>query len=99
MSMLGLGLMLDLTRLNTGVQISFLLVRKSLLPGECYYSQLKGSQTSPQMLCPESESPKLREKSMLLHCCGRLILSVLGTWTLGITVIRAKLSPNANERG
>ena len=22
---------------------------------------------------------------MLLHCCGRLILSVLGTWTLGIT--------------
>ena len=49
------------------------------------------------MLCPESESPKLREKSMLLHCCGRLILSVLGTWTLGITVIRAKLSPNANR--
>ena len=22
---------------------------------------------------------------MLLHCCGHLILSVLGTWTLGIT--------------
>ena len=22
---------------------------------------------------------------MLLHCCGRLILSVWGTWTLGIT--------------
>ena len=59
--MLGLGLTLDLTRLNAGVQISFLLVRKPLLPGECYSSQLKGSRTSPQMLCPESESPKLRE--------------------------------------
>ena len=59
--MLGLGLTLVLTKTNTGVQISLLLVRKPLLPGECYSSQLKGSRTSPQMLCPESESPKLRE--------------------------------------
>ena len=49
------------SKTNTGVQISLLLVRKPLLPGECYSSQLKGSQMSPQMLCPVSESPKLRE--------------------------------------
>ena len=59
--MLGLGLTLDLIRINTGVHRSLLLVRKPLLPGECYSSQLKGSRTSPQMLCPESEYPKLRE--------------------------------------
>ena len=52
-----------LTKLNTGVQISFLQVKKPLLPGECYSSQLKGSWTSPQMLCPKSESPKLREQT------------------------------------
>ena len=60
----GLGLTLDLSRTNTGVQISLLLVRKPLLPGECYSSQLKGSRTSPQMFCPESESPKLREQGV-----------------------------------
>ena len=32
---------------------------------------------------------------MLLHCCGRLILSVLGTRTLGITVGKV----HARERG
>lgn len=63
-TMLGLGLMLVLTRTNTSVQISLLLVRKPLLPGECYSSQLKGSRTSPQMLCPVSESPKLTEKDI-----------------------------------
>ena len=36
--MLGLGLMLDLTRINTDVQRSLLLVRKPLLLGECYSS-------------------------------------------------------------
>ena len=56
-TMPGIGLTLDLTRINTGVQRSLLLVRKPLLPGECYSSQLKGSWTSPQMLCPESEFP------------------------------------------
>ena len=60
-TMPGLGLTLDFTRINTGVQRSLLLVRKPLLLGECYSSQLKGSWTSPQMLCPESESPKLRD--------------------------------------
>ena len=60
----GLGLTLDLTRTNTGVQISLLLVRKPLLPGECYSSQLKGSRMSPQKFCPESESPKLREQGV-----------------------------------
>ena len=63
-TMPGLGLMLVLTRTNTGVQISLLLVRKPLLPGECYSSQLKGSRTGPQMFCPESESPKLREQDV-----------------------------------
>ena len=57
---LGLGLT-RANKLNTSVQIAFLQVRKPLLPGECYSSQLKGSRTSPRMLCPESESPKLRE--------------------------------------
>ena len=60
-TMPGIGLTLDLTRINTGVQRSLLLVRKPLLPGEYYSSQLKGSRTSPQMLYPESKSPKLRE--------------------------------------
>ena len=29
---------------------------------------------------------------MLLHCCGSLILSVLGTWTLGITLGRKAMT-------
>ena len=46
-TMPGIGLTLDLTRINTGVQRSLLLVRKPLLPGECYSSQLTGSRTEP----------------------------------------------------
>ena len=60
-TMPGLGLTLDFTRINTGVQRSLLLVRKPLLLGECCSSQLKGSRASPQMLCTVSESPELRE--------------------------------------
>ena len=34
---------------------------------------------------------------MLLHCCGCLILSVLGTWTLGITETRRQESGDGDS--
>ena len=58
--MLGLGLMLDLTRLNTAVQISFLLVRKPST-GRVLFFPVKGILDEPpnvmlRVLVPKTEN-------------------------------------------
>ena len=58
----------------------------SILPlsWKCSLPLVKGSQTSPQMLCPLSESPS-RKREGELHCLGGLLSSCSGIQTSGIT--------------